>query len=85
MMITAMTTTTATTPPMMAAVLSDDAVVDGGVVGGRHPESLKVLMATGQLLSTSRLTPCTAIVESVWETKVSKYSINCELVTWAVP
>ena len=85
-MITAMTTTTATTPPMMAAVLSDGGVVvDGGVVGEEHPGSLKVLMATGQLLSTSRLTPRTAMVESVWETKVSKYAISCELVTWAVP
>ena len=60
MMTTAMTTTTATTPPMMAAVLSD-----GGMVGRGHPVALKVLMATGQLLSTSRLTPCTAMVEPV--------------------
>ena len=77
MTITVVATTTATTPPMMAAVLSDGGVVDGGVVdggvvGGGHSESLKVVMATGQLLSTSRLTPCTAIVESVWETNISK-------------
>ena len=80
MMTTAMTTTTATTPPMMAAVLSD-----GAMVGGRHPGSLKVSMATGQLLSTSRLTPCTAMVEPVWETKVLKWPSSSEMLGGAVP
>ena len=69
---------TAITPPMMAAVLSDVVVVV-------HCGSPNVLMVMEQLLSTSRRKPCTAMVESVRETKVPKYVISCELVTWAVP
>ena len=94
--VTATTTITATTPPTMAAVLSDGAatvVVLSEVVMDVVKEGLALahcgspneLMATEQLLSTSRCKRCTAMVESLRETKVSKYVINCELVTWAVP
>ena len=80
-------TMTATTPPMVAAVLSGSAasVVVLSDVVVVHCGSPNVLMAMEQLLSTSRRKPCTAYVESVWKTKVPKYAINCELVTWAVP
>ena len=67
--------TTATTPPMIAAVLSDCGVivvvlseVVMGVVteglAGVHYGSPKELMTMEQLPSTSKCTPCTAIVES---------------------
>ena len=81
-------TMTATTPPMVAAVLSGCAasvVVLSDAVVVAHCGSPNVLMAIEQLLSTSRRKPCTAMVESVWKTKVPKYAISCELVTWAVP
>ena len=90
MTVTATTaiTMTATTPPMVAAVLSGCAasvVVLSDVVVVVHCESPNVLMVIEQLLSTSRRKPCTAMVESVWETNVPKYAISCDLVTWAVP
>ena len=69
------TMTTATTPPMIAAVLSDCGVivvvlseVVMGVVteglAGVHYGSPKELTTMEQLPSTSKCTPCTAIVES---------------------
>ena len=73
-----MTTITATTPPTVAAVLS--AEVD--VV---HCGSPNELMAIGQLLPTFRRNPCTAMVESAWAAKVSKYANSCELSILAVP
>ena len=56
----------------LAAVLSD-------VVVMVHCGSPKELMTTEQLLSTSRRTPCTAMVESVWVTNVSKCSNSSEV------
>ena len=70
-----------------AVVLSDvvtDIVTEEGLVA-LHCGSRNELMTTGQLLSTSRCKACTAMVESAWETKISKYANSCELVTWAVP
>ena len=86
--VTVTTTITATTPPtMMAAVLSDcpATVVLSVVVVIVHCGSPKELMMTEQLLSTFRRTPCTAMVESVWATKVSKYANSNEVLVWAVP
>ena len=98
--VTATTTITATTPPMMAAVLSDcpatvvlsDVVVGVVTEGFAAVLSVKVhcgspneLMMTEQLLSTFRRTPCTAIVESVWATKVSKYANSSEVLVCAIP
>ena len=56
----------------LAAVLSD-------VVVMVHCGSPKELMTTEQLLSTSRRTPCTAMVESVWVTKFSKCANSSEV------
>ena len=44
-----------------------------------HCGSPKELMTTEQLLSTSRRTPCTAMVESVWVTKFSKCANSSEV------
>ena len=44
-----------------------------------HCGSPKELMMTEQLLSTSRRTPCIAMVESVWVIKVSKYANSSEV------
>ena len=91
MTVTATTaiTMTATTPPTMAAVLSGSAasvaILSDVVVVVAHCGSPNVLMAMEQLLSTSRRKPCTAMVDSVRDTKVPKYVISCELVTRAVP
>ena len=73
---------------IMVVVLSD--VVMGVVTEGLaavlsvvvvmvHCGSPKELMTTEQLLSTSRRTPCTAMVESVWETNVSKCANSSEV------
>ena len=85
--VTATTIITATTPPMMATVSGCGAMVLvlSDVVAVVHCGSPKELMTTEQLLFTSRRKPCTAMVESAWETKISKYANRCELVTWAVP
>ena len=87
MIIVTATTITATTPPMMAAVLSEGPamVVLSDAVVVVHCGSPKELMMTEQLLSTSRRTPCIAMVESVWVTKVSKYANSNEVLVWAVP
>ena len=64
---------------VMGVVTEGLAAVLSVVVVMVHCGSPKELVTTEQLLSTSRCTPCTAMVESVWETKVSKCANSSEV------
>ena len=69
----------------MGVVTEGLAAVLSAVVAVVHCGSPKELMTMGQLLSTFRRTPCTAMVESVWATKVSKCANSSEVLVSAVP
>ena len=64
---------------VMGVVTEGLAAVLSNVVVMVHCGSPKELMTTEQLLSKSRRTPCTAMVESVWETKFSKCANSSEV------
>ena len=64
---------------VMGVVTEGLAAVLSVVVVMVHCGSPKELMTTEQLLSTFRRTPCTAMVEPAWVTKVSKCSNSSEV------